>query len=111
MSSSQNQTRTRILAAALALLESSGGQEVRMQDIAKAAGVSRQAVYLHFKSRAELLIATTLYVDEIRHVDARMRRLLPQPCSRKRRVSLVLPPIAPCVLPKVFMKASRLMVK
>ena len=44
-----------------------------MQDIARAAGISRQAVYFHFKSRAELLIATTHYVDEIRDVDERIR--------------------------------------
>jgi len=45
-----------------------------MQDIARAAGISRQAVYFHFKSRSELLVATTHYVDEIRDVDGRIRR-------------------------------------
>ena len=55
-------------------MEERSGQEVRMQDIAKAAGISRQAVYIHFKSRAELLVATTHYVDEVRDVDARIRR-------------------------------------
>lgn len=45
-----------------------------MQDIAKAAGLSRQAVYLHFGSRAELLVATTHYADEIRGLDERLRR-------------------------------------
>ncbi len=43
-----------------------------MSDIAKAAGVSRQAVYLHFPSRAELLIATTRHIDEAKQVDARL---------------------------------------
>lgn len=55
-------------------MESYGSREVRMQDIARAAGISRQAVYLHYKSRAELLVATTHYVDEIRHVDERILR-------------------------------------
>ena len=44
-----------------------------MADIAKAAGVSRQAVYLHFATRAELLIAATRHLDEIKDVDARLR--------------------------------------
>ncbi len=55
-------------------MEEGSGQEVRMEDIAQAAGISRQAVYLHFKSRAELLVATTHYVDEVRDVDGRIRR-------------------------------------
>ncbi len=43
-----------------------------MGDIAKAAGISRQAVYLHFASRAELLVAATRYLDEILDVDRRL---------------------------------------
>ena len=44
-----------------------------MRDIAEAAGVSRQAVYDHFGSRAELLVATTRYVDEVRGLEERRR--------------------------------------
>jgi len=54
------------------LLESGSGSAVRMSDIAKAAGISRQAVYLHFPKRADLLIATTRYLDEIKNVDERL---------------------------------------
>lgn len=43
-----------------------------MSDIANQAGISRQAVYLHFKTRAELLIAATHYVDEMKGVDERL---------------------------------------
>lgn len=43
-----------------------------MADIAKAAGVSRQAVYLHFPTRSDLLIATTRHLDEVNDVDARL---------------------------------------
>ena len=43
-----------------------------MGDIAKASGISRQAVYLHFKSRTELLVAATRFVDEKLDVDARL---------------------------------------
>ena len=45
---------------------------MRMSDIAKASGISRQALYLHFPNRAELLIATTRYLDEVKDVDARL---------------------------------------
>lgn len=71
MSSSNPTTRSRILDAAWTLLES-GGSKVRMSDIAKAAGVSRQAIYLHFPSRADLLVETTRHVDEVKNVDARL---------------------------------------
>ncbi|MEJ2021624.1 MAG: TetR/AcrR family transcriptional regulator [Maritimibacter sp.] len=71
MSSENPNTQTRILDAAWTLLET-GGSKVRMSDIAKAAGVSRQAVYLHFASRAELLIATTRHIDAVKDVDARL---------------------------------------
>lgn len=75
MSSENSDTRTRILKAAWELLEGSQGAAVRMSDIAKGAGISRQAVYLHFNTRAELLIATTRYIDERKDVD--QRRLVP----------------------------------
>jgi AcrR family transcriptional regulator len=71
MSSEKNPTRTRILNAAWRLLEE-GGTAARMADIARAAGISRQALYLHFPTRAELLIATTRHIDEVHGVDARL---------------------------------------
>jgi len=43
-----------------------------MTDIAKRAGISRQAVYLHFSTRAELLIATTHYLDELKGSEERL---------------------------------------
>ena len=72
MSSENPETRTRILDAALALLGSGRGSAARMADIAKKTGVSRQAVYLHFSTRAELLIAATLYLDEVKGIDDRL---------------------------------------
>jgi AcrR family transcriptional regulator len=65
-------TRTRILQATRELLEAGLGRGVRMSDIARHAGISRQAVYLHFPNRAELLIATTFYLDEVKESDARL---------------------------------------
>ena len=72
MSSPETDTRTRILRASWDLLESPDGSSVRMADIAKRAGVSRQAVYLHFPNRAELLTATTRYIDFVHDVDGRL---------------------------------------
>ena len=74
MSSAKIDTRTRILESTWKLLESDGGETVRMSDIAKAAGVSRQAVYLHFPNRADLLIATTRHLDDVLNVDARLEK-------------------------------------
>lgn len=65
MSSEESPTRIRILNAAWELLESNPGVAARMSDIAKKAGVSRQALYLHFPNRTELFIATTKHQDAV----------------------------------------------
>ena len=72
MSSKEIDTKTRILEATWQLLEEHRGQGVNMSDIARAAGISRQAVYLHFTSRTELMIATMNYVDEVKGLDERL---------------------------------------
>ena len=72
MSSDRIETRTRILEATIRMLEERGGRGVRMADIAKESGISRQAVYLHFASRTELLVAATRYLDEKLEVDSRL---------------------------------------
>lgn len=64
MSSGDPGTRTRIMETTRRLIEASRGESVRLQDIAQAAGVSRQAIYLHFGSRAGLMVATVQYIDE-----------------------------------------------
>src|ERR687897_615330 len=73
MSSSGSETRTRILEATWRLMVQRRGQDVRMRDVAEAAGVSRQAVYDHFGSRAALMVATARYGDEVRGLDERLR--------------------------------------
>ncbi len=72
MSSGNPETRKKILNSAWKLLEAAPGQEVRMTDIAKEAGVSRQALYLHFPKRSGLLIATTHHIDEVKEVEAKL---------------------------------------
>ncbi len=75
MSSVQKDTRERILQTTWRLLERQRGHSVRLEDIAQAAGVSRQAIYLHFGSRTELFIATGRYVDEVHRLPERIERI------------------------------------
>ncbi len=65
MSSGDPETRKRILKETRRLMEKRRGKDVRLEDIARAAEVSRQAIYLHFGSRAGLLTATARYLDEM----------------------------------------------
>jgi AcrR family transcriptional regulator len=74
MSSTESETRKRILETTWQLMEQQQGQGVRMSDIAAAAGISRQALYLHFSSRTELLVATTRYGDEVRGLEERLNQ-------------------------------------
>ena len=60
-----NDTQTRILETAWTLVNERGIGVGRSGEIAAAAGVSRQLVYVHFTSRAGLLVAMA------RHQDAR----------------------------------------
>jgi len=72
MTKSGEETRTRILKASWDLLEQGPETPARMSDIARAAGVSRQAVYLHFPNRTELLIAAARFVDAASAIDERL---------------------------------------
>lgn len=53
-------------------MEERRGQGVSMSDIAKRAEISRQALYLHFDSRTELMLATVQYVDEVKGLSERL---------------------------------------
>jgi AcrR family transcriptional regulator len=57
-------TRARILSEARELIEAAGGGLLSMSELARAVGISRQALYLHFPDRASLLLALVAYVDE-----------------------------------------------
>ena len=63
MSSRNVDTRQRILAAARSLIEE-GRTDVGLGEIGRRAGISRQAVYLHFASRAQLLTEVVTWVEE-----------------------------------------------
>ena len=60
-------TRDRILAATLSLVEKAQGP-IAMAAIAKAAGLSRQALYLTFADKADLFVAMVRYVDQQRGI-------------------------------------------
>ncbi len=73
MSSEISETRKKIIETAARLLLESDGQGVRMADIAKASGISRQAVYLHFPTRGELMIAAVRHLDDVYGLDERVQ--------------------------------------
>lgn len=57
-------TRAAILDATWDLLETAGAEGTTMTAVAERAGITRRALYLHFRSRAELLGALHAHVDE-----------------------------------------------
>lgn len=75
MKNNKLNTRERILIATWHLMEHRRGKEVHMRDIAQAVGISRQALYLHFKTRTELMIATVHYVDEVKGLNEGLKHL------------------------------------
>jgi AcrR family transcriptional regulator len=72
-------TRRRILDAAYKLLVKRGGADVKLSDVARAARVSRQAIYLHFADRAELFTAVVRHGDEQLGIPAAVQRIIEAP--------------------------------
>jgi AcrR family transcriptional regulator len=58
-------TRTRILDAALAVIDRKGLARLSLEDVAAEAGVSRQTVYRHVGGRDGLITATILREEEV----------------------------------------------
>lgn len=76
MSSSEPlSTRDRIINAALKLIEQDRRGPVSMVAIAKAAGLSRQALYLTFADKADLYVALVRRVDEQRGAAAENEKI------------------------------------
>lgn len=82
MSSGDPETRGRILGAAKALLEANPGAPVPMAQVAALAGVSRQALYLHFTDRTTLFLEVSRVVDTSLRTAARQRRVDDAPTAR-----------------------------
>jgi AcrR family transcriptional regulator len=72
-------TRQRICEAALRLIVKRGGADIPLADVAKAARVSRQALYLHFKDRAALFLAVAQHADDKRGLPDAIRRIQQAP--------------------------------
>lgn len=74
------ETRTSILDAARSLFEAEGYFSVGLGTVAKKAGVSRQAIYLHFESKADLVKALHDCIYE-RDVEPATRRIWEAPTA------------------------------
>ena len=73
---SSSGSRDRVLEAALRLIRRRGDAKVTMAQIAKAARLSRQAVYLHFADRADLMVALARHVNESLGLPAEIQRMM-----------------------------------
>lgn len=69
-------TRDAILAATKSLVETTSFANLSLARVAASAGVSRQAVYLHFGSRTGLLLALVAWMDETGRFPALMAPVL-----------------------------------
>jgi AcrR family transcriptional regulator len=68
--STKAETRERVLAAAHKLLVERGYHGAGVDDIAREAGITRQAIYQHhFTSKTELLLAMIQHVDRVEGID------------------------------------------
>ena len=61
------------------LIRHRGGADVSLGDVATAARLSRQAIYLHFEDRADLLISLVQHVDEMRGLGEKLRGIRAAP--------------------------------
>jgi AcrR family transcriptional regulator len=74
VSTKRDETRARLLDAARRVLVARGYHGVTIDEIAKEAGVSRQAVYAyHFGSKSEFLIALLVHVEAVEGIAELLR--------------------------------------
>jgi len=89
MSSTDSDSRNRVLDAALRLIRARGDAGVTMAQIAKAARLSRQAVYLHFTDRSTLMVALARRFNESLGLPADIQRVLNAPTGIKMIEAMV----------------------
>jgi len=82
MSTRRDETRARVLDAARSVLVERGYHGVGLEEVATAAGVSRQAVYQHhFRSKSELLLALVAHVDAVADVQGLVAPVVAAPTA------------------------------
>lgn len=81
-------TRARILTATLGLVERADGP-ISMGAIAKAAGLSRQALYLIFADKGDLFIALARYVDGQRGLVQELAKIRDAPTAVEALAAMV----------------------
>lgn len=93
-------TRQRLLRATWELIEEQGAKP-GLAAVADRAGVSRQAIYLHFGGRTGLLVALVQYMDEVLELDRTAAEVLEAPSGADalermvRAISAFAPEIEP----------------
>lgn len=68
-------TRTAILGAARFVFERDGFHGTGLEEVAREAGVSRQAVYLHFGSKGSLVVALFQHVNDLERMGERLQEI------------------------------------
>ena len=76
-------TRARILEAALEILSRDGPAKASMTDVARRAGLSRQGLYLHFRSMDELTYQAARHAFEHAHGNARAMLACERPVTER----------------------------
>lgn len=89
MSTRLRPARIAILEAARRLFEEKDFVSVTLGEVAREAGVSRQAVYLNFGSRAGLLVALLGHIDEVGGLQAKIEQVLESPTAVSALEALV----------------------
>ena len=79
----QSPTRERILEATAQLLSTRPPSDVRMADVAAAAGLSRQILYLHFRNRTDLLVEAARFIDAWAGLDEALAPVLAAKSGRE----------------------------
>ncbi len=75
MNARSRRTCAALLSATRSLIEEEGLEALTMAAVARRAGVSRRAVYLHFSSRAELLAALLRHLGEAEELGVSLQRV------------------------------------
>ncbi len=104
----QSPTRERILEATAELLSTRSPADVRMADVAAAAGVSRQALYLHFRNRTDLLVEAARFMDARAGLDEALAPVLAAESGRQAlaRLATFMAVLSPVCPPRVDRMAS-----